>query len=286
MIENSFSQRQGYTKLDQTLVRENLSGAILNSVINGLTCFQDQLSINLNGIINENDFDFMVNEFNLFFLNKSRFEEYLNPIDYIADEKYERYKRIDAIEWLIQYFREWFNSKRDFGILDERKEKSYVWLIKFLNSEFERHNYAYRIVDDLLVEITSNYEIETINKSIEEADKDCVTHLTECLRLLSPGKSKISPRNAIKEAISAVEVIARKITSTNTLDDAFKKLNNIHPMIKKSMQMLYQYTNQKDTGIRHGWMEQENEPSKDEAIFVLVTSCAFINYLMKVYQIS
>ena len=89
--------------------------------------------------------------------------------------------------------------------------------------------------------------------------------------------------DAIKEAISAVEVSARQITCTKTLDDAFKKLVEIHPMIKNSMEKLYHYTNQKDTGIRHGWMEQSAEPTINEAIFILVTSCSFINYLNKVY---
>ena len=281
-----FSQRNGYTGPNDIIIKERLSGPILNSVINGLARFRHLLSFSINGIINDDDYDFMMQEFNLFFLNQSCFEEFCNPIDYISNEDIEWYNRINALEWLIQHFRKWFNSKKEFDILDENKEEAFLWLINFLNSEFERHNYGYRIVNDLFVEITSNYEIETINKTIKEADEDSVTHLTECLRLLSPGNSKISPRNAIKEAISAVEVMARKITSTNTLDDAFKKLNDIHPMIKKSLQMLYHYTNQKDTGIRHGWMEQENEPSKEEAIFVLVTSCAFINYLMKVYQIS
>ena len=107
--------------------------------------------------------------------------------------------------------------------------------------------------------------------------------MQESLKLLSPSNQELSTRNAIKEAISAVEVTARQITNASTLDEAFKKLRDIHPMIKLSIEKLYHYTNQKDTGIRHGWMEQSDEPTINEAIFVLVTSCSFINYLNKVY---
>ena len=101
---------------------------------------------------------------------------------------------------------------------------------------------------------------------------------------MSPSNPQLSTRNAIKEAISAVELIARRVTNTKTLDCAFKKLNKLHPLIKSSMNSLYQYTNQPDTGIRHAWMEQQEEPTKNEAIFVLVTACAFINYIRKLYQ--
>lgn len=108
--------------------------------------------------------------------------------------------------------------------------------------------------------------------------------MSECLKLMSPSNPQISTRNAIKEAISAVEVIARKVTNTKTLDEAFKKFDKLHPQIKSSMSSLYQYTNQPNTGIRHAWMNQQKEPTMDEAIFVLVTGCAFINYLRKLYN--
>ena len=124
----------------------------------------------------------------------------------------------------------------------------------------------------------------TIDEALGSADCEVVAHLSECLKLMSPSNPRLSTRNAIKEAISAVEVVGRKITKTNTFDDAFKKFNTLHPQIKSSMKALYHYTNQPNTGIRHAWMEQIEEPTMDEAIFVLVTGCAFINYLRKIYK--
>ena len=206
-------------------------------------------------------------------------------IEYITDEEIPWFYRIDLIEWIVGNIRSRINNRHNYNVefkklCNEELTKTVQWL----NSEFDRHNYAYRIINDIFVETTSSSEIETINEAFEKSDSNVVTHLNECLKLLSPSNPEISIRNAIKEAISAVEVKARQITNTSTLDRALKKLEKTHPMINDSMSKLYYYTNSGNTGIRHGWMEQENEPSKDEAIFVLVTSCAFINYLTKVYN--
>ena len=38
--------------------------------------------------------------------------------------------------------------------------------IGFLNEEFERHNFAYRVVNNRIVEITSTNEIEAIDKQL------------------------------------------------------------------------------------------------------------------------
>lgn len=202
---------------------------------------------------------------------------------FISDEEEIWYKRIDAIEWIIAYHRKQLCN----SILNWEHANNQSALNKFIekmNWEFKRLNYAYRIINDVFIETTSESELSTINETLESADSNVITHLSECLKLMSPSNPQLSTRNAIKEAISAVEVIARKVTNTKTLDDAFKKFDNLHPQIKSSMSSLYQYTNQPNTGIRHAWINQKEEPTIDEAIFVLVTGCAFINYLRKLYN--
>lgn len=228
----------------------------------------------------------MNRDFARYFLNYrlDNIDEYaLYYMYFIGNEEEIWYKRIDAIEWIIAYHRRQLCN----SILSWEHANNQSALNKFIekmNWEFSRLNYAYRIIDDVFIETTSESELSTINETLESSDSDVITHLSECLKLISPSNPQISTRNAIKEAISAVEVIARKVTNTKTLDDAFKKFNNLHPQIKSSMSSLYQYTNQPNTGIRHAWMNQQEEPSIDEAIFVLVTGCAFINYLRKLYN--
>lgn len=275
-----FSQRYGYTKPSNVIIREDLSGAILNAVSNAFIELYNKDGFS-------SDFHCEMNrDFARYFLNYrlDNIDQYIPYyMFFINDEKEIWHKRIDAIEWIIAYHRKQLcNSK-----LNQEHAKNQSALNKFIekmNWEFKRLNYAYRIINDVFIETTSESELSTINETLESADSNVITHLSECLKLMSPSNPQLSTRNAIKEAISAVEVIARKVTNTKTLDDAFKKFDKLHPQIKSSMSSLYQYTNQPNTGIRHAWIDQKEEPSMDEAIFVLVTGCAFINYLRKLYN--
>lgn len=275
-----FSQRYGYTKPSNVIIREDLSGAILNSVLNAFIELYDKDEFS-------SDFRWEMNhDFARYFLNYrlDNITQYAPYYMYfISDEEEIWYKRIDAIEWIIAYHRKQLCN----SILNWEHANNKSALNKFIekmNWEFKRLNYAYRIINDVFIETTSESELSTINETLESADSNVITHLSECLKLMSPSNPQLSTRNAIKEAISAVEVIARKVTNTKTLDDAFKKFDNLHPQIKSSMSSLYQYTNQPNTGIRHAWINQKEEPTIDEAIFVLVTGCAFINYLRKLYN--
>lgn len=275
-----FSQRYGYTKPSNVIIRENLSGAILNAVLNAFIELYNKDGFS-------SDFHWEMNhDFARYFQNyrlDKISEHILYYMNFISNEKEIWHKRIDAIEWIIAYHRKQLCN----SIFDWEHANNQSALNKFIekmNWEFKRLNYAYRIINDVFIETTSESELSTINETLESSDSDVITHLSECLKLMSPSNPQISTRNAIKEAISAVEVIARKVTNTKTLDDAFKRFNNLHPQIKSSMSSLYQYTNQPNTGIRHAWMNQQEEPTIDEAIFVLVTGCAFINYLRKLYN--
>ena len=284
-MKKLFSQRYGYYKPTDIIHREELTGDILNSVMNTTS----DMLYDYSHFQFSNFEQRLTAEFQLRYLNL-RYEQMQyarTPFEYVDDEEVEWYHRIDVIEWIIEHLKQYIYeidvegkiAKAVVAQLNHIVEK----YIDSLNAEFERLNYAYRIIDGIFFETASSSEIAIIQETLDSADVNSVTHLQECLKLLSPSNQELSTRNAIKEAISAVEVTARKITCTNTLDDAFKKMRDIHPMIKLSMEKLYHYTNQKDTGIRHGWMEQSDEPTINEAIFVLVSSCSFINYLNKVY---
>lgn len=275
-----FSQRYGYTKPSNVIIREDLSGAILNAVSNAFIELYDKDEFSL-VFRREMNRDFARYFLNYRLDNITQYAPYY--MYFISDEEEIWYKRIDAIEWIIAYHRKQLCN----SILNWEHANNQSALNKFIekmNWEFKRLNYAYRIINDVFIETTSESELSTINETLESADSNVITHLSECLKLMSPSNPQISTRNAIKEAISAVEVIARKVTSTKTLDEAFRKFNNLHPQIKSSMSSLYQYTNQPNTGIRHAWINQKEEPTIDEAIFVLVTGCAFINYLRKLYN--
>lgn len=151
-----------------------------------------------------------------------------------------------------------------------------------LNDEFARLHYAYRIVSLQIVEITSPIEIEAVEEAINEGKDNVSTHLMAALQHYS---HKLNPdyRNSIKESISAVEVICREITGKDTLGASLNELEKkgiaFNSQLKTGFNNLYNYTNNKGTGIRHALMDDSHIPEQKEALFMLVSCSAFINYL-------
>lgn len=278
---STFSERYGYEKPTPIIIREELTGAVLNSLMNNFIDLYNRNGFSID-FFNDMNYNFVRFYLNLKIENISRREYYYKY--YIENEEIPWNKRIDAIEWIIGCHRKQISASIGGPYYSSRNEIALNQFIKNLNWEFERLNYGYRIIDDKFIETTSEIELSTINEALSSADETVIAHLSECLKLISPSNQQLSTRNAIKEAISAVELIARKVTNTKTLDDAFKQFRILHPQIKSSMMSLYQYTNQPNTGARHAWMDQATEPTINEAVFVLVTACAFINYLTKLYN--
>ena len=80
-----------------------------------------------------------------------------------------------------------------------------------------------------------------------------------------------------------MEAWCREKTGENTLGAALNRLESkgvaIPPILKQAFEKLYAYTNQKDTGIRHALMDNAYVPKAEEAMFMLVSCCTFLNYL-------
>ena len=155
-----------------------------------------------------------------------------------------------------------------------------------LNRNFRRLNFAYRIVNKEIVEITSEEEIKTIETALSSSKDNIKIHLNNALELYSK-RPDADYRNSIKESISAVEVFCREKTGEDTLGKALNTLESngivIHKLLKSAFDKLYAYTNQPDTGVRHALMDNDGNyvPQAEEALFMLVSCSAFINYLNK-----
>ncbi len=152
------------------------------------------------------------------------------------------------------------------------------------NNVLERELSAYRIVDESIVEITSKEEIEEIESAIDSSPNYVSSHLRNALDKISD-KNVPDYRNSIKESISAVEAICKKISNNvkATLGDALNIIEKsgkveIHPALKESFKKLYGYTNE-EGGIRHSLLDKDKLEFED-ARFFLVSSSSFINYLI------
>jgi hypothetical protein len=188
------------------------------------------------------------------------------------------YEVYDFIDYALENFPFGFASERSAeDPLGREKE-----LFKSLCNRFlEREMSAWRIVGNQVSRLTSEEEIEAVEKAVT-LKGPIRTHLTTSLGLMSDRKNP-DYRNSIKESISAVEAICCQITgkpnadlhmALNTLE---KKGIRLHGALKKAFDNLYGYTSDAD-GIRHKLMDDPQTDFED-AKFMLVSCSAFVNLL-------
>ncbi|RZK26661.1 MAG: hypothetical protein EOO43_02120 [Flavobacterium sp.] len=188
------------------------------------------------------------------------------------------YKWFDAAEWFEVYdFVEFVASILIFPLFHKNIQNDF-------NESLEKGVSGFRFVDKLLVLITSEEEIKSIEDAITSSEKfiSINTHLTTALDLLSDRQTP-DYRNSIKEAISAVEALCRIITEDGkaTLGKALaiiEKQHNLHSSLKEAYNKLYGYTSDA-AGIRHSMLEDGVDITFEDAKFMLVSCSAFINYL-------
>ena len=151
-----------------------------------------------------------------------------------------------------------------------------------LNYILNRELAGYRFVDGIAVDVTDEQEVEMLQEALADSRFSGVSaHLKRALELLAD-RNKPDYRNSIKESISAVEAMAKIITSNQkaTLGEALKALEKsgkLHTSLKKGFTNLYGYTSNAD-GILHAMLEESNVTQADAKYFLL--SCtSFVNYL-------
>lgn len=162
---------------------------------------------------------------------------------------------------------------------DDKHKRDFV---KACNNFLERENSAYRFVDGKIAEITSSEEVSEVENAIENSlpFAGVKTHLESALALMADRRNP-DYRNSVKESISAVESLAKKLTGNDKakLSDALvvlEKSKRLHPALKNAFSALYGYTSDAE-GIRHALLE-ESTLTKIDARFMLVCCSAFVNY--------
>lgn len=152
---------------------------------------------------------------------------------------------------------------------------------KYYNIVFQKEYVGYRFVKGQIVQITDDIEISEIER-VSDVQIDIVhEHINKAIGYLSDRKSP-DYENSIKESISAVEAMCVSIVGKGTLGSALKQLEkngvSIHPSLKLAFEKLYGYTSDAK-GIRHAGDIGGPNSTFEEAKFMLVSCCAFINYL-------
>lgn len=279
-----FSERYNYVKPSEVLLRECFPEEVANGVCSCYDGLEEQLACNP-----YQDYGFQYADLEehlwVYFLykRKSDFNVYqgheIVATSYLLKQNVPWYKKLDLIEVTVKF------------LSVKAKDNNYCLnLIHFfelkINEFFKRLNYSYKIVNHEVVEITSEEEVVAIETAINSSKDNIKVHFSNALSLYSR-KPIGDYRNSIKESISAVEAYCREKTGENTLGKALKKLESsgmvLPKMLKETFEKLYAYTNQPDNGIRHALMDDDDKyvPGQEEALFMLVSCCSFLNYLKK-----
>jgi len=215
-------------------------------------------------------------------------EFYNFPIDEIPS-----YSNSDQVyvSGFIDYIRKWFFKAEwldiyDFiefiAILDGKVIN--VGFTKDCNWALEKEVSGYRIVNDKVVQITSEEEVQAIEDATTNTVhwKSVSTYLKTALDELADRKNP-NYRNSIKESISAVEAFCKIVTKDDkaTLGKALteiEKKHQLHGALKTAFSAIYGYTSD-SSGIRHALLESDAKTEFEDAKFMLVACSAFINYL-------
>ena len=182
-----FSKRYGYEKPSDVIIKEKITPEIVSTISN---CYIDLLRL-----LTPSKFRQLEISIKRYFLNQSLvnipqvshlegksglgYTPYNHHviIPYLEDSRNFWWQKLDLIEYTIDY-------SKEKGYQNEIKKFIYS-----INSEFERLNFAYRIVDYFVVDISSEQEIKSIETSINDSSDNIAMHLKEALRLYSHKES-------------------------------------------------------------------------------------------------
>lgn len=274
-----FSQRIGKTQVRTALQIESidciLENRLWNVILNNF--FEKIYNGHRPGVLNSPKAQVCMKIWGDFFANRmDEISIYSNGAIYIQD--------------VIKYIKSWFlksewYEKYDFiEFVAPISEEIRTDFIVECNKILKKEGAGYRIIDQKVVQITSEEEIAEIENAMKNSYElsPVEIHLRTALDFLSNRESP-DYRNSIKESISAVESLCASMTGDKqaTLGKALLEIEKkfkLHGALKSAFSSLYGYTSDSG-GIRHSLLEDDIVVTMEDAKFMLVSCSAFINYL-------
>ncbi|SFC83229.1 hypothetical protein SAMN05421747_13311 [Parapedobacter composti] len=284
-----FSQRIGKTGIREVIQIESIDKALKNRLWNVIlrdffNRLQDYTSYGVGESQKDTIFKLIWTEF---FNERSDIVRQYNGSHY-----YDFSDRSFSYQAVFKYLNSWFFDAQWYEIYDLVEflarfdnQSLHFGFIKSCNEALKREMAGYRIIDEKVVQVTSEEEIAAVEKAINSSSRwqSVNTHLSTALTYLSDRK-RPDYRNSIKESISAVEAFCIILTgdSKATLGKALAKIEadyKMHGSLKSAFSALYGYTSD-EGGIRHALLEDDTPITMEDAKFMLISCSAFINYLM------
>jgi hypothetical protein len=206
----------------------------------------------------------------------------------------EAVQRTHARQWLFSLFRQlqWYRVYDIIEYVVRHAEEltggrtSRTSAQAAFNAPLERENSAYRIIDGTVTRVVAEAEAAEVEAAIRRAQQHRIEgahqHISQALVLFGK-RPDPDYRNAIKEAISAVEGTVKLIEGVKGggLDkalDSLAKRVEIHGALKAGLSSLYGFTSDA-SGIRHPLLEASTVGEED-ARFMIVTCSAAVNWII------
>ncbi len=211
------------------------------------------------------------------------FAFFKRPLDEIPHETF------DLVKMLKQWFFSWeWNEVYDFveALISFDDPKRAIGVKKTINIVLEKELSGFRFVGDYITQITNQNELIEIEETLARSRKSELhgveEHISSAIAKLSD-KRNPDFRNSIKESVLAVESLCGLISGDPKpqLGRVLKTIKDkigLHPALEKGFSNIYGYTSDAD-GIRHALMDETNCDFGD-AKYMLISCCAFINYLI------
>lgn len=165
----------------------------------------------------------------------------------------------------------------------ERGEDSSGAFTDALNDRFEKYLVGFRFIGNEITPVDSTAEAESVDAALNDSASIAgARHSLERAVELLADRQNPDYANSVKESISAVEAISKKITGEGTLGAGLKKLQSagldIHPALKEGWLKIYGWTSDED-GVRHGAIDAASV-DQTMAKYMLVSCSAFVSYLI------
>ncbi|MCR2825012.1 AbiJ-NTD4 domain-containing protein [Microbacterium sp. zg.Y909] len=272
---NSFSERHGYKEVRSIVQREDLDEETRRKLWNLVALLPEGFESLYNDLTERH----LLEALWLGYLEEVRDEMPRDQIvwmrvkDAIFEHKW--HEVFDLLELLIKRWDRYGSSTA---------EPLKNVFVKALNDLFESQLVGYRFIGHEITPVDSTAESEAIQSALFDTEEIAGARhaLDRAVELLADRSTPDYP-NSIKESISAVEAVVRKLTGENMLGPGLARLErgdlSLHPALRAAWVKMYAWTSDED-GIRHGGLEAANA---DQALakYVLITCSAFVSYLIE-----
>jgi len=268
-VRGGFSDRNGFEKINQEIQIDNLDERTRTRIINLL----DDVFLIIRELEKKSEFKKYAYR-KIFVITKDDIPATIHDIrNVIANHiKTNCWQLNDIFTFLEEVFK-WLKTNTPLG------NKFY----DYANTIFTEECVGYRFVDGIIVRITDENEINTIEQVLNCPYSVCKKRISKAIKRLYDRENP-DYENSVKESILAVESICNIIMRTDNteLGKALKKVEDsgikIHPALKDAFIKLYGYTSD-ENGIRHcGGIDSVT--SFEEAQYMLISCSAFVNYLI------